>query len=213
MKLTKFKKSSSVSYFLKEGYRKRESYTHYDDTNCTDEWQDLVYQKAREIFDQSRSSSVLDIGTGSGYKLNKYFKEDDTTGLELEQNLEFLREKYPEKKWQLSDFNQRGKYNNDVIICSDIIEHLIDPDDLLEFIHSLDFNYLIISTPDRDIARGKKHQGPPGNRAHTMEWNKPEFYKYISKNFLVVEHYLCSSRQKNENQECQVIVCKKKENK
>ena len=208
--MNKFLRSKDCSYYLREGYKRRGSYHHYDDRGLTDEYQDKVYSKARQVLEENNYSTVLDIGTGSGYKLVKYFEKEDTLGLELQQNIPFLEEKYPDRKWQLSEFEEKKEHNKELVICSDVIEHLVEPDDLLEFVHNIDFGHLVLSTPERLITRGEDHLGPPTNLAHTMEWSKDEFFNYISKNFLVLEHFTCNSKQGEEKQGCQIIVCKKK---
>jgi hypothetical protein len=50
-----------------------------------------------------------------------------------------------------------------VVVCSDVIEHLIDPMPLLQTIRKMleSCAYAVISTPDRNLIRGKQHMPPP----------------------------------------------------
>ena len=194
-------------YCIKESYVSRDGYIHYDDLGCEDEWQLEVYLHALGLMKKYGFKKVLDIGCGSGYKLMTYLGDYDTIGLELGMNLEFLKEKYPDRVWLESDFKINHQIDVDVIICSDVIEHIVDPDLLLEYINQMNFKFLVISTPDRDICyeQGSKyHDGPPRNPAHQREWNFEEFGKYASQYFDVIDH-----RVTNMGQSTQAAICKK----
>ena len=71
-----------------------------------------------------------------------------------------------------------------MFICSDVIEHLPNPNILLEsisgFIRESKCKSFIISTPDRDRARSEEDLGPPGNLAHVQEWNFHEFSQLLA---------------------------------
>ena len=75
-----------------------------------------------------------------------------------------------------------------VIICSDLIEHLRDPTSLVSLLKEwLRFARLgIISTPERDVRWGVKHNGPPPNLHHIREWNAEELDSYLKESGLTV---------------------------
>ncbi len=61
------------------------------------------------------------------------------------------------------------------IVCSDVIEHVANPDELLASLKSIKgTKYYIISTPDRGLIPQKQY-GPPLNKTHMREWNFKEF--------------------------------------
>lgn len=195
------------NYCIKPFYRTRTHYHHFDDSAMKDEWQLEVYLYALGLMKKHQLKSVVDLGCGSAYKLITYLGEYDTLGLELPENIDLLNQKYPERQWGLSDFSVDPGINTDLIICSDVIEHIVDPDDLLDYIKSMTFKYLIISTPDRGLlyrpwSRG--NIGPPSNKAHVREWAFEELAEYISKHFNVIDH-----RVTNMHQATQMIVCQK----
>jgi len=170
-------------YCLPDNYSARLDNSYFDDTPYKDEYQDEVYATARVYLDQKNLKSVLDIGTGSGYKLMKYFKDCVTAGVDLEPTVAFLKSKYPTRKWgSISDF--QGYWG--MIICSDVIEHIPDPDEFLDTIAAMDFKSVVFSTPDRGtLYGGAENLGMPSNPAHVREWNMAEFSCYIEKRFRI----------------------------
>jgi hypothetical protein len=113
-----------------------------------------------------------------------------------------------------SDFD-RPPEDHDLIICSDVIEHLKNPEDLLSFISKMNFKLLVISTPDRDKVQsyhfGRLFNGPPSNREHVREWNSAEFKKLIQDHFHIEEQFLCKSHRTHSDNLCQVVVARKKD--
>lgn len=188
-------------YFIKHNYTPRDKEIYFDDRQNTDLFQNEVYLQSKGIFNKHKMLSVMDIGCGSGFKLLKYFKEYITCGIDLPKTIDFLKDKYPDRIWLDHNIEHKLEYKSDMIIASDIIEHLNDPDKLLDFIDGIDFKIAIISTPERDLTRGVDHQGPPVNIHHIREWNTAELFNYIDSRFKVTTHDLI---QKN-NQNTQLI--------
>jgi 2-polyprenyl-3-methyl-5-hydroxy-6-metoxy-1,4-benzoquinol methylase len=182
-------------YHIKQEYVSRSSVEFYDDSNNTDNWQDEVYQYAKQLFDNHNFYNVLDIGTGSGYKLNKYFSNNETLGIDLPNTVDFLKNKYPEKKWS-SEFKAHKGY--DLIISSDVIEHLLDPDELMNIIKLSSPKLIVLSTPDRNLIAEEYQSGPPKNKSHVREWNFVEFKSYVSDHFSVIEHFISNHKQKTQ---------------
>lgn len=203
-------------YFIKEPYIHRTEWYHCDQriSNVTDGYQHIPYLTAQKLCVDNNFKNVLDIGTGNGWKLVEYFPEFDTTGLEIEPTLNWLKNKYPNHKWAESNFkNKLSEENFDVVLCCDVIEHLMDPDELIEFIESLNFKYLVISTPERKAIqlyqRGYCWDGPPDNKAHIREWAFEEFSQYMSDTFEIKEQFMCKNKSETAPL-CQVVVATKK---
>jgi hypothetical protein len=189
-------------YFIKSGYKSRSEYIHYDDLDEEDKWQLEVYLRAYGLMRKNNWHGVVDIGCGSAYKLIKYLGDFDTVGYELPLNVNELQRRYPDREWRSTDFNKEKEISSDLIICSDVIEHLVDPDQLMLYLAKQDFRALIFSTPERDICRGINDMGPPKNLAHQREWNFLEFSMYVGKFFEIQEHSVI-----NQNQGTQFIIC------
>ena len=134
-------------FCIKENYISRDSYHHHDDRGQEDGYQDKVYETAHEICLKHNFKKVVDIGCGSGFKLIKYFKDYDFVGIEIEPTLSWLKEKYPQHTWKSTTFSQEWEESCDVIVCADVIEHLVDPDELVNFIKRSEGVYLERPTP------------------------------------------------------------------
>ena len=59
-----------------------------------------------------------------------------------------------------------------MLVCADVIEHLVDPTGLLLALRALleHAPVALLSTPERVLVRGADDQGPPANVAHVREW-------------------------------------------
>jgi SAM-dependent methyltransferase len=183
------------NYFIHAGYRHRTEAIYYDDTENRDQWQNEVYKFAREVFDQKNLKAVCDVGCGSGYKLVKYFKDCNIIGLDAAKTCAWLRREYPHLTWMELGLKSPPSLQADLIIASDVIEHLLDPDDLLSYLAALNPRFIVLSTPDRNLLRAGTHNGPPRNPAHVREWSFVEFEAYIASRFEVWEHFISNSGQ------------------
>ena len=162
----------------------RKAVPHFDDMDWTDECQLEVYLYALGLMKKHGLRSVADVGCGSAYKLITYLGDYDTLGLEVAANIPALRTRYPGRQFAESDFQGKPPVA-DVVICSDVIEHLTDPDALLLFLRRATCRFLIISTPVRINKLRFLWQKPkrltiPGNPYHVREWTEKEFARYLA---------------------------------
>jgi hypothetical protein len=86
-----------------------------------------VYLRAADLARNENFTTIYDVGCGSGYKLINYLGEYDTAGFEVPQTLEFLRRTYPDRKWTFAQFSDCSHPAADLVICSDVIEHVDQP--------------------------------------------------------------------------------------
>jgi 2-polyprenyl-3-methyl-5-hydroxy-6-metoxy-1,4-benzoquinol methylase len=175
-----------LNYHLPKDYKHRTEYLQFDDTVLTDEYQDDIYRKVAGFVEKNSLEDVADIGCGSGFKLIKYFDERTTIGYDVGETVEFLEDKYPDKLWEISDYDVPG-CKVDMVMCIDCIEHVLEPNKLLDYIKTFNPAFVAISTPVRSLV-SRATNGPPSNPHHVREWSMKEFHAYISDHFDIVHH-------------------------
>jgi hypothetical protein len=180
------------TYCIKEGYQHRLDNRYFDDTENTDKWQREVYTFARDTAVKNNFTKVMDIGTGSAYKLLDNFRDFDTVGIDVPKTVSWLRETYPDRKW-IDQFDPVPGY--DLVIASDVIEHIPDPDELLNLIEQ-SAPKLIVSEQHRIETCWAEHPMALQRIEHMLENGlMPEFYNYISSRFEVLEHFVSNQKQ------------------
>ena len=185
-------------YFIRPDYTHRLETSYFDDTALEDEWQREVYLRAAQLMDEGNLSTVIDVGCGSGFKLVNYLGKYETLGLDMPETVNFLQKTYPTKQWGISDFDGSRPHAADLVICSDVIEHVSDPSALMKFIVSVAKNWVVLSTPDRDLVYPEDspfHLGPPRNSTHIREWNFVEFGSFINEFLHIEEHSISNNEQ------------------
>ena len=193
------------NYCIDGGYKHRKNYTYLDKTESTEEWQKEVYEFAQNFMNKNEFKSIIDFGCGSGYKMIKYFDKFESTGAEVSETYEFLKNKYPQHNWLNVDTLDPESFEADVVICADVIEHVLNPDEFLNSLNKIKYKYLIISTPDRFTLHGYFNYGPPKNPFHIREWTCREFNKYLASFYNIHLHQITNLRQGT-----QMVLCSKK---
>ena len=153
-----------------------------------------VYEYATKLIDGNQYKKILDLGCGYAVKWKNYRKGHVfITGCDYDERiLKINNEKFKDIRFMKLDIDAKNseyeKY--DMIIMADVIEHLMHPDKALEYIYNSlnDEGIAIISTPERDIARGKDCTYSK-KKEHVREWNYQEFETFItSMNFQILKH-------------------------
>jgi SAM-dependent methyltransferase/chromosome segregation ATPase len=175
--------------------RARPEYHHEDsvaESGVT--WQPEVYELAGEFAKARSLNTVVDIGCGSGLKLEA-IDVQRRVGVDFGPNLDWCREHHSWGEWIEADFETEDLRKiepllgpDTVVICADVVEHLVDPDPLIQLWRKA-YNagsLVITSTPDRVRVRGADHMGPPGNPAHVREWQLDEYISLLKSRRLPV---------------------------
>ena len=171
-------------YDLPAAYVSRAKPVYYADTPDDGlTWQPDVYPTAAEIARSLKCDTLVDIGCGQARKLSVLHPEFKLIGIDYGGNMEHCRSKFPFGTFLEADFEDISMLplparvlKNSVVICSDVIEHLVDPRSLMEAFRQVlkDAPALVVSTPDRERTWGRTHMGPPPNPAHIREWTLAE---------------------------------------
>lgn len=181
------------NYRLPFDYNSRNDYQKYvdghDSLNATI-YQPLVYKSAFEIVKKTGAKYLIDIGCGDGTKVAKvrdYSPDCKVIMIDHEFIIKNVTKNYDFAEYITADFDveipfiNEDKLKDSVIICSDVIEHLLKPEILIEFLVRCKgwVKAIVISTPDRLEERGAFDYGPPANPYHVREWTLDEFTRML----------------------------------
>jgi len=174
-------------YFIKDNYVENLSPDYYQDIPAGIEYQHYVYQLAAYLAAKGNKKYIIDLGSGNGEKLIKYFSEFDIITVDFGSNSSFVSNKFQHISFNFNDGLPDIDIEilaNSVVIASDVIEHIIEPQNFIDGLQkwSKIVPYLIISTPERNIVRGFSDYGPPSNLAHVREWSIQEFHELLRGN-------------------------------
>ncbi len=173
-------------FHIKPGYISRDTPEYFEDSvtdKTGDVWQPDVYRLAALVARRLGCDRIIDVGCGRAQKLAALYPEFSITGVDYGDNIRFCRQQHRFGQWIEADLEQPftvkappARLRRSVVVCSDVIEHLIDPTALLRTLRDLVRHApaVILSTPERDRTRGMDDPGPPKNRAHVREWNLRE---------------------------------------
>ena len=192
------------NYYIKSNYKAREA-AETKEVSCGDFWNNRrikdssrfqfhVYKYAASLFKKAGLKTLLDVGGGYPNKL-WLFNDAEITICDQSTIAPLITRKFPGYEFLSVDLENPDILENrkfDMVLCIDVLEHLLNPDPCLEFLKRAAGNMLIISTPERDVLRGKDCLVSPKPQ-HVREWNSAEFLNYIkSHGFLVKEQRFVS---------------------
>ena len=157
------------------------------------------HEKLFFLIKKTKSESLLDVGCGEGYTtrlIKRKFPELIINGSELESEpLEKAGINNPDIK-----FNQESIYNLkrkdasfDLVMASEVLEHLEEPHKAIEECKRVSKNYCIFTVPYEPwwrvanvirLAYLSEWGNTPG---HIQHWNKIKFRKMLNKHFRTVK--------------------------
>lgn len=176
-----------MNLYLPDDYAIRRDNVLYGDIPGEFVYQPSVYRLAEYLATQAGVRYVIDIGCGSAGKLQAFRSKFSIIGIDSAFGIEMARKAIPEAEWIVHDLERPLPHladeilRNSVVICSDVVEHLQEPAILARQLAELSklAPYVVVSTPDRDRARGWLDRGPPANPAHVLEWSGSEFVRFL----------------------------------
>lgn len=147
-------------------------------------YQHAVYRWAARLA-RTAAPVVLDVGCGSGDKLANVVAPaaGTTIGVDQASGIRLATERFPDLRWITADLADDEAWDElvglrpDLTICSDVVEHVEDPIELLQRLGRVagDTGRVLVSTPDRARLESVPQSGPPRNPRHIREWNADEF--------------------------------------
>ena len=175
----------TASLYLPPGYRRNACNEAFVDAPSSLTYQPHVYALAGRCVEVSGATRVIDLGCGSGRKLTALPPGTRISVYDLHPDEASLRTQLSGVTLDVHrcDFERAFPRFSDeeladtIVICADVVEHLREPAAFLAQLASVArrCQFLFLSTPARDRARGAGDLGPPANPAHCQEWTLDEF--------------------------------------
>jgi len=152
----------------------------------------------KEIKDLS-PQSILDAGCGEGFTLHRL--QMQYIGERLE-GIDFLktaiaigRKQFPGLVLRQGDIYKLAYKDNsfDLVICSEVLEHLANPQKALEEMRRVTKKYCVISVPNEpwfmlgNLLRGKNVSRLGNDIEHINHWNAWSIKKFIGSKFTVIK--------------------------
>ena len=186
----------SEHYFLPKGYLANPAVSldqnesiYWDQARVDNSlaYQAAAYDWALSLVHSYQLTSVADVGCGNAAKLARLHQANpaiETWGLDQPNAIKLCKSHYDFGRWlpiNLDRPDSLPEKTFDLIISSDVIEHLENPDLLLDAICRMSHSntLVLISTPERVCLRGNDCFSPP-NPYHVREWSRGEFAAYLS---------------------------------
>lgn len=216
-------------YRLPKGYRRNLRPLSFDDNATVTGhtagwiWQPKVYPLAFNLAQQVGAVGIVDLGCGSGRRLREAPRHLPTLGVD---RLGIIPEVSIDERqtWLAANLDSRegcslimptivGVFGGDpgrlVFICSDVLEHLIHPEHLVDLMaaYQASGHRLAISTPDRPRTRGENDMGPSANPYHVQEWALDELVAWLTDSGIRVlgATYTASNDHEMRDETCLII--------
>ncbi len=157
----------------------------------------LLWNFFRNLVNLTSSKSVdsiLDVGCGEGFTLNRL--KEHGVGKQLEgveyskDAIELGRKTYPQIKIKQGDIYNLPYEDNtfDLVLCTEVLEHLGEPEKALKELVRVSKKYLVISVPNEpffmlaQLVRGKNWSRLGNDIEHVQHWTMFGFPKFVKKN-------------------------------
>ncbi len=157
------------------------------------------YSSLISIIKDLSPNTILDAGCGEGFTMNKLSKNG--IGKEIE-GIEYMKEAISLGKKLYSDLaiKQGSVYelpykdnSFDLVICTEVLEHLEEPAKALKEILRVSKKYLIISVPNEPLfmvsnfLRGKNLSRLGNDMGHINHWNPFSLKEFLTQNKIKVK--------------------------
>lgn len=144
-----------------------------------------------------RPKSILDVGCGEGFTLEKLRKARIGTHLEgvdyLDLAIKLGKKEHPDltlKKGSIYDLKYKDN-SFDVVICSEVLEHVEDPQKGLEELVRVSKKYCVLSVPNEpwfmvgNFLRGKNWSRWGNDVEHINHWTSWQFKGFVRKELTI----------------------------
>lgn len=144
-----------------------------------------------------KPDSILDVGCGEGFTLERLEKADIGKKLEgvdfLDTAIQIGRKQFPQFTLKQGNIYALPYKDDsfDLLICSEVLEHLDHPDEALKELKRVSKKYVLFSVPNEpwfmasNFLRGKNWSRLGNDIEHINHWTSFSFARFIQKDFKV----------------------------
>jgi|APSaa5957512622_1039677.scaffolds.fasta_scaffold03649_6 ubiquinone/menaquinone biosynthesis C-methylase UbiE len=141
--------------------------------------------------------TILDVGCGEGFTLEKIRKNNigkDLEGIDFgQQAVDLGKKTYPHLKLKQGDIYQLPYENNsfDLVLCSEVLEHLEYPEKAMKEIYRVTKKYCVITVPNEpffrlaNLLRGKNISRWGNDIEHIQHWSVRGIMSFVRGYFKV----------------------------
>lgn len=156
------------------------------------------YKNLLDVVKDLKINSVLDVGCGEGFTLNKLYESKIGKRLEgvdfLKTAIELGRKTHPNLILNQGDIYKLKYQDNtfDLVMATEVLEHLEDPKKGLKELIRVSKKYLLLSVPNEpffmgaNFLRGKNLTRWGNDIEHIQHWTSRGFEKFVTKEGLKV---------------------------
>ncbi|RLB89984.1 MAG: hypothetical protein DRH50_12950 [Deltaproteobacteria bacterium] len=150
------------------------------------------FNKVADEVQRIQPENTLEFGCGEGLFLEQLKKRNvffpHLTGIDLRKDsIVYAQDLHPEYSFQCIDlFDFKPKHDFDLVIASQVLEHLIDPEPFLGRLVSLSKSYLLLTVPWEpwfqlmNLLRGRDVLRLGNHPEHVNQWTVRGFKKFVS---------------------------------
>ena len=139
--------------------------------------------------------SILDVGCGEGYTLAALVAagvKADLAGVDLSPAaIAKARRRLPGVTFTVGEARELGGARFDLVIMTEVLEHLDDPADVLPVLAGLSRGPVLLSVPWEPFFRGLnflrgRHISRLGNHPeHVNQWTRSGFMRFLERHFVI----------------------------
>lgn len=179
--------------------RTTDNYRKHTTTNPVQKYLiERFYVKFIEEVRWVKPRRVLDVGCGEGFTLDRLHKAklgDKLVGIDfLKTAIEIGKKERPHLDLKEgSIFDIKFKDNSfDLVVCSEVLEHIEDPEKGLSELARVSSKYVLLSVPNEpwfmgaNLIRGKNLSRLGNDIEHINHWSTTAFKKFVSKHLKIV---------------------------
>lgn len=155
------------------------------------------HKKFMKVLSGLSPETILELGCGEGYLLSKIHEQMpgvSKLGLDnLPQALEEGHRLFPDLKLEIGDIYHIAHADKswDVVIASEVLEHLDEPLKALEELRRVAQRYVILTVPHEpwfrlgNLARGRNIKRFGNHPEHLNLWSRKSFVRFVSQRMTV----------------------------